>query len=124
LNEANRCRTSTPRSSRRSSSRRSSCSGRRAGRRALRGARLIDAGSLEIGTLIAAAGLLSLVFQPLQELSELYGQVQAARAAMGKISTVLDAVHDVHRPPGRGELGRSRDGLELDASSSRTATSP
>src|SRR6185503_13304550 len=44
------------------------------------GARLIDGGSLEIGTLIAAAGMLSLVFQPLQELSELYGQVQAASA--------------------------------------------
>ena len=59
------------------------------------GAKLIDGGSLEIGTLIAAAGLLSLVFQPLQELSELYGQVQAASAARGKISSVLDAVHDV-----------------------------
>ncbi|MDH5333564.1 MAG: ABC transporter ATP-binding protein, partial [Thermoleophilia bacterium] len=55
------------------------------------GARMIDADALEIGTLVAAVGLLTLVFQPLQELSELYGQVQAAAAAMEKISTVLDA---------------------------------
>jgi ABC-type multidrug transport system fused ATPase/permease subunit len=78
------------------------------------GARLIDAGSLEIGTLIAAAGLLSLVFQPLQELSELYGQVQAASAAMGKISSVLDTVHDVTDRPGARELGRVGGQLELD----------
>ena len=37
------------------------------------GAQLIDSGSLEIGTLVAAIGMLQLVFQPLQELSELYG---------------------------------------------------
>ncbi len=78
------------------------------------GAQLIDGGSLEIGTLIAAAGLLSLVFQPLQELSELYGQVQAASAAMGKISTVLDAVHDVTDRPGARALGRIEGRVELD----------
>ena len=76
------------------------------------GARMIDAGSLEIGTLIAAAGMLSLVFQPLQELSELYGQVQAASAAMGKISTVLDAAHDIEdrpsRPRPRADRGAAR----------------
>ena len=64
------------------------------------GAQLIEAGSLEIGTLIAAVGLLALVFQPLQELSELYGQVQAASAAMDKISSVLDAEIDVADKPG------------------------
>ena len=78
------------------------------------GARMIDAGSLEIGTLIAAAGMLSLVFQPLQELSELYGQVQAASAAMGKISTVLDAAHDIEDRPGARDLGRIEGRLELD----------
>ena len=78
------------------------------------GAKLIDAGSLEIGTLIAAAGLLSLVFQPLQELSELYGQVQAASAAMGKISTVLDAAQDVTDRRGARDLGRVEGRLELD----------
>ena len=78
------------------------------------GARMIDAGALEIGTLIAAVGLLSLVFQPLQELSELYGQVQAASAAMGKISTVLDAERDITDRPGARPMGRVQGRLELD----------
>ena len=78
------------------------------------GALMIDGGALEIGTLIAAVGMLSLVFQPLQELSELYGQVQAATAAMGKISTVLDAEHDITDRPGARDLGRIEGRLELD----------
>ena len=75
---------------------------------------MIDGGALEIGTLIAAVGMLSLVFQPLQELSELYGQVQAASAAMGKISTVLDAERDIPDRPGARELHRIDGRLELD----------
>jgi ABC-type multidrug transport system fused ATPase/permease subunit len=78
------------------------------------GAKLIDAGSLEIGTLIAAVGMLQLVFQPLQELSELYGQVQSASAAMTKISTVLDAEHDITDKPGAPEIGPIEGHLELD----------
>jgi len=78
------------------------------------GARLITGGSLEIGTLIAALGMLQLVFQPLQELSELYGQVQAASAAMGKISTVLDADQDITDRPGARPIGRIDGHLELD----------
>jgi ABC-type multidrug transport system fused ATPase/permease subunit len=79
------------------------------------GSRLIDGGSLEIGTLIAAVGMLQLVFQPLQELSELYGQVQAASAAMDKISTVLDAEHDIVDAPKAKPLGRIEGHLELDS---------
>ena len=78
------------------------------------GAQFIDAGSMEIGTLIAAVGLLALVFQPLQELSELYGQVQAASAAMDKISSVLDAEIDVADKPKARPLGRIDGRLELE----------
>jgi ABC-type multidrug transport system fused ATPase/permease subunit len=78
------------------------------------GALMIEGDALEIGTLIAAVGMLSLVFQPLQELSELYGQVQAASAAMGKISTVLDAEHDIVDRDGAGDLPRIDGRLELD----------
>ena len=78
------------------------------------GALMIDGDALEIGTLIAAIGMLSLVFQPLQELSELYGQVQAASAAMGKISTVLDAEQDIVDRPGARPLPRVEGRLELD----------
>jgi ABC-type multidrug transport system fused ATPase/permease subunit len=78
------------------------------------GALFIDRGSLEIGTLISAVGLLALVFQPLQELSELYGQVQAASAAMDKISSVLDAEIDVADKPDARPIGRIDGRLELD----------
>jgi ATP-binding cassette subfamily B protein len=71
-------------------------------------------GSLTPGTLISAIGLLSLIFQPLQELSELYGQVQAASAAMDKISTVLDAEPEIRDAPGAGKLARIDGHLELD----------
>ena len=57
-------------------------------------------GSLTIGTLVAAVFLLNLVFQPLQELSDLYGQVQSAGAAMEKITTVLDDEPEIHDEPG------------------------
>jgi ATP-binding cassette subfamily B protein len=79
------------------------------------GAFLIDAGSLQIGTLVAAIGLLQLVFQPLQELSELYGQVQSANAAMEKISTVLDAEQDIRDRPGARPMERIEGRLELDS---------
>ena len=78
------------------------------------GALLIDGGTLQLGTLIAAVGLLQLVFQPLQELSELYGQVQAANAAMDKISTVLDAERDIVDRPHARLLSRLDGRLELD----------
>ncbi len=78
------------------------------------GAQFIGAGSMEIGTLIAGVGLLNLVFQPLQELSELYGQVQAANAAMDKISSVLDAEIDIADAPDARPLGRIDGRLELD----------
>jgi ABC-type multidrug transport system fused ATPase/permease subunit len=78
------------------------------------GAYFIDAGTMEIGTVVAAVGLLALVFQPLQELSELYGQVQSASAAMDKISSVLDAEIDIADAPGARPLGRIDGRLELD----------
>ena len=65
------------------------------------GERLLTHGSLTIGTLFTAVFLLNLVFQPLQELSDLYGQVQSAGAAMEKITTVLD---DRGRDPRRARL--------------------
>ena len=51
------------------------------------GARLITHGSITIGAIVTAVFMLNLIFQPLQELSDLYGQVQSAGAAMEKITT-------------------------------------
>ena len=70
------------------------------------GSRLYEDGTLTLGTLIAFIGLLSLLFQPLQELSELYGQVQSAAAAMEKITTVLDVETDIASPPDARRIDR------------------
>jgi ABC-type multidrug transport system fused ATPase/permease subunit len=68
----------------------------------------------QIGTLAAAYFLLALVFQPLQELSDLYSQLQAASAAMVKISSVLDTEADVHSPERPRDPGRLRGEIEFD----------
>ena len=78
------------------------------------GAKLIDGGTLQIGTLIAAAGLLQLVFQPLQELSELYGAGAGGerRDEEDQDDPRRRAGH--HRPAGRRQIGRIDGHLELD----------
>jgi ATP-binding cassette subfamily B protein len=68
----------------------------------------------EIGTLAAAYFLLGLVFQPLQELSDLYSQLQSATAAMVKVSSVLDTEPDVRNADRPRDPGRLRGEIELD----------
>jgi ABC-type multidrug transport system fused ATPase/permease subunit len=68
----------------------------------------------QIGTLAAAYFLLGLVFQPLQELSDLYSQLQSATAAMIKVSSVLDTEADVRDPEHPRDPGRLRGEIELD----------
>jgi ABC-type multidrug transport system fused ATPase/permease subunit len=68
----------------------------------------------QIGTLAAAYFLLGLVFQPLQELSDLYSQLQSASAAMIKVSTVLDSEPDIRDPEHPRDPGRLRGEIELD----------
>ena len=78
------------------------------------GSRLHDDGTLTVGTLISAIFLLNLVFQPLQELSDLYGQVQSATAAMEKITSVLDTEPDICDTRGAKRLGRLEGDIVLD----------
>jgi ABC-type multidrug transport system fused ATPase/permease subunit len=78
------------------------------------GSRLYEDGTVTLGTLIAFIGLLSLLFQPLQELSELYGQVQSAAAAMEKITTVLDVQADIASPPDARRIERIEGHVQLD----------
>ena len=68
----------------------------------------------EIGTLAAAYFLLQLVFQPLQELSDLYSQLQSATAAMIKVSAVLDTEADVREPAEPRHPGRLRGEIAFD----------
>ncbi len=78
------------------------------------GGEMISHGSLSIGTLVSAVFLLNLVFQPLQELSDLYGQVQSAGAAMEKVSTVLDTAPEIRDAPDAQRLPRIEGDLRLD----------
>src|SRR6185437_3888271 len=78
------------------------------------GGRMLTDGSLSIGTLVSAVFLLNLVFQPLQELSDLYGQVQSAGAAMEKITIVLDEEPEIRDEPGATPAPRIEGDLRID----------
>ena len=71
--------------------------------------------TLTIGTLITAIYLLQLVFQPLQELSDVYGQLQSAAAAMVKIAAILDEEPEVQDRPDAELLPRIDGDLDLDS---------
>lgn len=78
------------------------------------GGRMLSGGSLTIGTLVSSVFVLNLVFQPLQELSDLYGQVQSAGAAMEKITTVLDTEPEIHDSPASKRAPRIEGDLRID----------
>jgi ABC-type multidrug transport system fused ATPase/permease subunit len=71
--------------------------------------------TLTIGTLITAIYLLQLVFQPLQELSDIYGQLQSASAAMVKIASILDEESEIGDRPGAQPLPRLEGELDIDS---------
>ncbi|HET9123580.1 MAG TPA: ABC transporter ATP-binding protein [Solirubrobacteraceae bacterium] len=68
----------------------------------------------QIGTLAAAYFLLSLAFQPLQSLSEVYSQLQSGQAAMTKIAAVLDEEVEIASRPEAIVPGRLEGELRLD----------
>jgi ATP-binding cassette subfamily B protein len=78
------------------------------------GAALLDRDAITIGTVITALYLLQLVFQPLQELSDVYGQLQSGAAAMVKIATILDEEPEIHDRRGAHDLPRVEGDLEID----------
>jgi ABC-type multidrug transport system fused ATPase/permease subunit len=79
------------------------------------GAHFYQHHTLTIGTLITAIYLLQLVFQPLQELSDVYGQLQSAGAAMVKIASILDEEPEIHDRPGAKPLARLEGDLDIDS---------
>jgi ABC-type multidrug transport system fused ATPase/permease subunit len=70
--------------------------------------------TLTIGTLITSLYLLQLVFQPLQELSDVYGQLQSGAAAMVKIASVLDEEPEIQSSKSARRLPRIEGDLEID----------
>jgi ATP-binding cassette subfamily B protein len=75
---------------------------------------LLTHDALTIGTLITSLYLLQLVFQPLQELSDVYGQLQSGAAAMVKIASVLDEEPEIQSSKGARRLQRIEGELEID----------
>jgi ABC-type multidrug transport system fused ATPase/permease subunit len=79
------------------------------------GSALFTSHTITIGTLITALYLLQLVFQPLQELSDVYGQLQSGAAAMVKIASVLDEEPDIRDRADARELPRINGDLDIDS---------
>ena len=79
------------------------------------GAQLLADGSLTIGALITETYLLQLVFQPLQELSDVYADLQSASAAMIKITSVLDTEADITDRPHAEPAPHLNGRIDLDA---------
>ena len=78
------------------------------------GATLLSHHTITIGTLITALYLLQLVFQPLQELSDVYGQLQSGAAAMVKIAAILDEEPEIRERKDAHVLPRIEGDIEID----------
>jgi ABC-type multidrug transport system fused ATPase/permease subunit len=78
------------------------------------GSALLSRHAITIGTLITALYLLQLVFQPLQELSDVYGQLQSGAAAMVKIAAILDEEPEIRERTDARELPRIDGDLAID----------
>ena len=69
---------------------------------------LVNRGDITIGTVIAFVLLLAQLFEPVQQLSQLYNSVQSSAAALNKLFTILDTEPDIvdgpSELPARGEI--------------------
>ena len=65
---------------------------------------LVHRGSVSVGTVVAFVLLLANLFDPVQQLSQLYNTVQSAGAALKKLYGILDAKPDVDERMGAVDL--------------------
>ncbi len=65
---------------------------------------LVHRGSVSLGVVTAFVLLLSSLFEPVQQLSQLYNTVQSAGAALQKLYGILDTVPEVDEAPDAVEL--------------------
>ena len=68
------------------------------------GGLLVHRGSVTLGVVTAFVLLLSSLFEPVQQLSQLYNTVQSAGAALRKLYGILDTVPDVDESPDAVDL--------------------
>jgi ABC-type multidrug transport system fused ATPase/permease subunit len=77
------------------------------------GLQAID-GHISIGTIVAFVAALSNLFEPIQQLSQLYATYQSGMAALEKIFQLLDERPDLADRPGAVELGRIAGEVDFD----------
>ncbi len=70
---------------------------------------LVHRGSVSLGTVVAFVLLLANLFDPVQQLSQLYNTLQSAAAALHKLFGILDATPDVDEVASPTELPASGD---------------
>ncbi|HEU4737377.1 MAG TPA: ABC transporter ATP-binding protein [Solirubrobacterales bacterium] len=70
--------------------------------------------AIQIGTIIAFVGYLTVFFEPIQQLSQLYTTYQQGMAALDKIFDLLDTAPDMVDAPGAIDPGTLRGEIELD----------
>lgn len=75
---------------------------------------LVHRGDVSVGTVVAFVLLLATLFDPVQQLSQLYNTLQSAAAALHKLFTILDTVPDVDEDAHPVELAPTGD-LVVDA---------
>jgi ABC-type multidrug transport system fused ATPase/permease subunit len=76
------------------------------------GTQSID-GATQIGTIIAFVGYLTVFFEPIQQLSQLYTTYQQGMAALDKIFDLLDTAPDMVDAPGAIDPGTLRGEIEM-----------
>jgi ATP-binding cassette subfamily B protein len=77
------------------------------------GSQAID-GAIKIGTIVAFVGYLTVFFEPIQQLSQLYTTYQQGMAALDKIFDLLDTAPDMVDAPGAIDPGQLRGEIEMD----------
>ncbi len=71
-------------------------------------------GAIQIGTIIAFVGYLTVFFEPIQQLSQLYTTYQQGMAALDKIFDLLDTAPDMVDAPGAIDLETIRGEIEME----------
>ena len=75
---------------------------------------LAQNGQVSVGTVVAVVLLLSSLFEPVQQLSQMYNTLQSAAASLAKMFEILDTEPEVDEHPGAVVLPRSGE-LDVDA---------
>ncbi len=71
---------------------------------AIAGGGWLAGSTITVGTVVAVVLLLSGLFEPVQQLSQLYNTVQSAAASLNKMYAILDTVPEVDERPGAVDL--------------------